>query len=57
MGKKNKVRNNLQVAKGKAKEAAGVVTGNEHLQTEGKHDQMKGHLHQVGEKVNDVFKK
>ena len=44
-------------AKGRLKEAAGDLTGNEDLQREGQTDQAKGDLKQAGEKVKDAFKK
>jgi uncharacterized protein YjbJ (UPF0337 family) len=53
----DKAKNIGQRAKGKVKEAAGEVTGNEHLRAEGKADQRKGNLKQAGEKVKDAFKK
>lgn len=56
MSTENKVQNTADKLKGKAKEAAGKVTGNERLQAEGKGDQAKGDLKQAGEKVKDVFK-
>ena len=41
---------------GKAKEAAGNVTGDEQLEAEGKADQIKGHLKDAVENVKDIFK-
>lgn len=41
---------------GKAKEAAGNLTGNEQLEAEGKTDQIKGHLKDAVENVKDIFK-
>jgi uncharacterized protein YjbJ (UPF0337 family) len=40
---------------GKAKEAAGKVTDNERLETEGQADQVSADVKQTGEKVKDVF--
>ena len=57
MATADKAKNIGQRAKGKVKEAAGEVTGNEHLRAEGKADQRKGNLKQAGEKVKDAFKK
>ena len=54
MSKKSK--NVKQVAKGKVKQATGVVTGDDQLVAEGRDDQMKGNLKQAGEKVKDAFK-
>jgi uncharacterized protein YjbJ (UPF0337 family) len=57
MATTDKTKNSAQQAKGKVKEAAGKVTGNDKLQAKGKSDQMKGNLKQAGEKVKDAFKK
>ena len=43
--------------KGKVKESAGKVTGNERLRAEGKTDQGKADVKQSGEKVKDAAKK
>ena len=56
MGKKNKARNTVRVAKGKVKEVAGETAGDERLEADGRTDQMKGHLMQAGEKVKDALK-
>ncbi|MFD3547293.1 CsbD family protein [Streptomyces sp. NPDC058655] len=42
--------------KGKAKEAAGRLVGNERLTAEGRADQAKGDAREAKEKVKDVFK-
>ncbi|WAB84551.1 CsbD family protein [Microcella daejeonensis] len=42
---------------GKAKEAAGKVTGNEKLEAEGKADQAKANAKQAGDDVKDDFGK
>jgi uncharacterized protein YjbJ (UPF0337 family) len=42
---------NSDQAKGRVKEAAGDLTGNDHLKSEGKADQAAGHAKKV---VNDV---
>ncbi|MBC3841143.1 CsbD family protein [Streptacidiphilus sp. 4-A2] len=52
----DKAANLSEKAKGKVKETAGKVVGNERLQAEGKGDQVKGDAKQAGEKVKDVFK-
>jgi uncharacterized protein YjbJ (UPF0337 family) len=44
------------VAKGRIKEAAGVLTGNDQLRAEGKADQAAGEVKQVAEKVVDKVK-
>ena len=43
--------------KGRIKEAAGVLTGNDKLRAEGKTDQAVGEVKQVAEKVVDAVKK
>jgi uncharacterized protein YjbJ (UPF0337 family) len=54
MSFQDKVANRAEVLKGKAKKAAGKVTGNPRLEVEGKVDQGKGNLKQAGEKVKDA---
>lgn len=53
----DKANNSAQQAKGKLKEAAGKLSGNDNLRTEGEADQTKGNLKQAGEKVKDAFRK
>jgi uncharacterized protein YjbJ (UPF0337 family) len=53
---RNKARNAAQKAKGQVKEAAGRVTGDERLETEGRADKTKANLKQAGEKVKDAFR-
>jgi uncharacterized protein YjbJ (UPF0337 family) len=55
MGLDDKIRNQAEEAKGKAKEGAGKVTDNERLEAEGQVDQTKANLKQAGEKVKDAF--
>jgi uncharacterized protein YjbJ (UPF0337 family) len=57
MATTDKAKNSAQRAKGKVKEAAGSVTGNDKLRAKGKADQTKGNLKQAGENVKDAFKK
>jgi uncharacterized protein YjbJ (UPF0337 family) len=57
MSTENKVNNTAEQAKGKLKEGAGKVTGNESLQAEGHADQAKGSLKQAFEKIKDAFRK
>jgi uncharacterized protein YjbJ (UPF0337 family) len=57
MATADKAKNTAQRAKGKAKETAGKVTGNDKLQSKGKVDQKKANLKQAGEKVKDAFRK
>lgn len=45
---------NSDQAKGKIKEAAGILTDNEKLETEGKEDQLAGDAKDVVEKVADT---
>jgi uncharacterized protein YjbJ (UPF0337 family) len=52
----DKAKNSAQRAKGKVKEAAGRVTGDDKLRAKGKADQMKGDLKQAGEKVKDALR-
>jgi uncharacterized protein YjbJ (UPF0337 family) len=51
----DKAKNTAQQVKGKVEEAAGKVTGNDHLRAEGKADQKEASLKQAGEKVKDVL--
>lgn len=44
------------VAKGRIKEAAGVLTGNDRLRAEGQTDQAVGKVKQVAEKAVDTVK-
>ena len=53
----DKAKNTGQQAKGKMKEAVGKLSGNDKLRAEGRADQTKGNLKQVGEKVKDAFSK
>jgi uncharacterized protein YjbJ (UPF0337 family) len=53
----DKAKNKAQEAKGHVKEAAGKVTNDKSLETEGKGDKAKGNLKQAGEKVKDAFRK
>jgi uncharacterized protein YjbJ (UPF0337 family) len=57
MSAEDKAKNTAEQAKGKVKEDAGKLTGNESLEAEGHADQAKGNLKHAGEKVKDVFKK
>jgi len=57
MAATDKAKNEAQRAKGKVKEVAGKVTGNEKLEAKGHADQTKGNLKQSGEKVKDALKK
>ena len=57
MGLGDKIDNQADRLKGKAKEAAGTAHGDEELRAEGKVDQTKGDIKQAGEKIKDAFKK
>ncbi|MFK0003015.1 CsbD family protein [Paenarthrobacter sp. NPDC090522] len=57
MGADDKAQNAGEKIAGKAKEAAGKLTGNERLEAEGKGEQSKADLKNAGEKVKDAFKK
>jgi uncharacterized protein YjbJ (UPF0337 family) len=54
MGTQDKAANKVEDVKGKVKETAGKAVGNEHLESEGKADQTKAGLKDVGEKVKDA---
>lgn len=56
MGNLDKAKNTVQGAKGKAKEAAGRITGNDRLRGKGRSDQAKSKVKQAGEKVKDAFR-
>jgi uncharacterized protein YjbJ (UPF0337 family) len=56
VGTGDKIDNQAEVLKGKAKEAAGRVTDEPELEAEGKGDQAKGHIKQAGEKIKDAVK-
>ena len=43
----------IDIAKGRMKEAAGVLTGNENLQRKGRTDQAIGKVRQAAEKASD----
>ena len=55
MSAADKAKNAAQDLIGKAKEAAGKVTGKEGLQAEGKADQNKADAKKAGENIKDVF--
>jgi uncharacterized protein YjbJ (UPF0337 family) len=57
MATTDKAKNTAQQTKGKVKEAAGALSGNDKLRAEGIADQKKGNLKQAGEKVKDAFGK
>jgi uncharacterized protein YjbJ (UPF0337 family) len=54
MGTQDKASNKLQDVKGKVEETVGRATGDEDLEREGKTDQVKASVKDVGEKVKDA---
>ncbi|MCI2957257.1 CsbD family protein [Agromyces atrinae] len=56
MSAEDKIKNAAEDLTGKAKEAAGKVTGNEKLEAEGQADQTKASVKKAGENVKDAFK-
>ncbi|XAS63767.1 CsbD family protein [Pseudarthrobacter sp. So.54] len=57
MGLGDKIQNAVTKLTGKAKEATGSATGDNHLKNEGRGDQVRADLKQAAEKVKDAFKK
>ena len=56
MSAEDKLSNKIDDMGGKAKEAAGRLTGDDSTKNEGKLDQAKASLKDAGEKVKDAFK-
>ena len=56
MGTDDKLRNQGQDLKGKAKETVGRATDDEELEAQGRADQAKSSLKQAGENVKDAIK-
>ena len=56
MGAEDKMKNKVQELRGKGKEAVGRATNDPDLEAEGKAEQTRGNIKQVGEKIKDVFK-
>ena len=54
MGFDDKVDNKTEDLKGRAKEAAGSVTGDDELKSEGRSDQAESSVKQAGEKAKDA---
>ena len=52
----DKIDNKAEELGGKAKEAAGNVTGDQDLKAEGQGDQASSHVKQAGEKIKDAAK-
>ena len=55
MATTDKAKNTAQEAKGKVKEVAGKITGNDKLEAKGKTDQKTGDVKQAGEKIKDAI--
>jgi uncharacterized protein YjbJ (UPF0337 family) len=56
MGFMDKLKNKLQMGKGRAKEGTGRAVGNPRLEAEGQGDRVSGATKQVGEQVKDAGK-
>jgi uncharacterized protein YjbJ (UPF0337 family) len=56
MGAFDKLKNKLQMGKGRAKQDVGRATDNHRLEAEGKGDRIGGSAKQVGEQVKDSGK-
>jgi uncharacterized protein YjbJ (UPF0337 family) len=56
MALEDKAKNKEQTARGKAKDVVGRATGDKPMETEGKIDQVVGHLKDAGEKVKDAVR-
>ncbi|MGO9857639.1 MAG: CsbD family protein [Acidimicrobiales bacterium] len=54
MGTKDRASNAAQDTKGRVKEAAGSITGNDDLKNKGKVDQAKAELKNAGEDLKDA---
>jgi uncharacterized protein YjbJ (UPF0337 family) len=54
MGLDDKAENKAEDLKGRAKEAAGAVTGDDDLKHEGRADQSESSVKQAGEKAKDA---
>jgi len=57
MGTKEKAANTTQDVKGKVKESVGKATGNKKLEREGKTDQVKSAIKDVGEDLKTAASK
>ena len=56
MGFMDKLKNKLQMGKGRAKQSVGRHTGDPYLEAEGQGDRVAGAGKQVGEQVKDAGK-
>ena len=55
MGFDDKTENKAEDLKGRAKEAAGSITGDDELKAEGRADQAESSVKQAGEKAKDAL--
>lgn len=56
MGFMDKLRNKVQMGKGRGKENAGRATGDPYLEAKGRTERVGGATRQVGEQVKDAAK-
>ena len=56
MGFVDKLKNKMQMGRGRAKENAGRAMGNPRMEAEGQGDRIAGSTKQVGEQVKDAGK-
>jgi uncharacterized protein YjbJ (UPF0337 family) len=56
MGTADKINNAMEDMSGKAKEAAGSMTGDREMQNEGQGDQARGQVKKAGENIKDAAK-
>ena len=54
MGFLDKLRNRLQMARGRSKQETGRAAGDPYLEAEGRADRMEGGVRQAGERVKDA---
>lgn len=53
----DKVKHSAEGAAGKVKEAAGKLTGNEHLEAKGRREQAAAEVKKAGDKLGDAAKR
>jgi uncharacterized protein YjbJ (UPF0337 family) len=56
MGFMDKLRNRLQMGRGKSKQEAGRAMGDPYLEAEGRGERIEGGVRQAGERVKDAGK-
>jgi uncharacterized protein YjbJ (UPF0337 family) len=54
MGFMDKLRNRLQMGRGRSKQEAGRAMGDPYLEAEGRAERMEGGVRQAGERVKDA---